>query len=687
MTVLAVFTETKIFPAVQEILVEVVKQHPDITGIELWADNTDRTLPVLVLGNMPPITPANYVKTLSQKQILATPSSMTELHVAINNLLTPPTFPPMAFDVVISLSPDQERRIGDVLVVDIETGGKFGEAIRPSEKTLLCVGINDGRNIYVFGEEALRPGSAGRDQLVRILTKPGRKLVAHNMKFDFPILSVLLDLPVTLYGNLDTMLLHHSINHGAKEHDLENLAVKYLGAPDWKGWAKEYTRKSRDYATIPRDVLYKYNATDVYWTWHLLKYLERVAGTEDRLARVALHEFRMSRLFQDIEANGVGVDLPYLAQLKKEYDAQEIEPKRRLLEITGGNEKFVNSPKQVKEFFASCGYNLPSTDEAWLLRTKMTGEAAEARDLLLELREISKMRGTYVNGVKKRLRGNVVYPTFKVHGTTTGRLSSSDPNIQNIPRDKRLRKIFVPRASGRTMVQVDYSQAELRVMACLSGDTYLQSLFQKGSPDFFDALMPTAFPRDDIAAYAPGVKKDKRAKLKATVYGMAYNRQPPAIAASLNMPVQEAAAIQRNFFKSAPQLYEWREDVKATVLDENRSLISPFGRQYQAEVITSRNEQNVINSALAFLPQSTASDMCAVAAMHVNGRLKSGQYGDTKLTMTVHDAIVADVPNEYVEEVAAMMQAEMENAGRDVFGDVVHFGAEAAWGPSWADAG
>jgi hypothetical protein len=97
-------------------------------------------------------------------------------------------------------------------------------------------------------------------------------------------------------------------------------------------------------------------------------------------------------------------------------------------------------------------------------------------------------------GVQKRMRGNVVHPTFNIHGTSTGRLSASDPNIQNIPRDKKLRKIFVPRAPGRTMVQVDYSQAELRVMAALSGDKHLISLFQKGSSDFFDAMIPGAFP-------------------------------------------------------------------------------------------------------------------------------------------------------------------------------------------------
>lgn len=695
MTEIAVYTESKLLPAVQDILTALVDEFPAVTDIELWADTTDRTLPVLVLGNMPPITPAFYVKTLSQKQILATPSALTELEVALTNLLTPPSFAPMEYQVVSYLTPEQEDALGNVLVVDIETGGRMDEAVRPNEKSLLCVGINDGRRIYVFNRDGCSYATRGADQLIRILTKPGRKLIAHNMKFDFPTLGELLGMRAhgrELYGHLDTMLLHHSINHGAKEHGLKALCHKYLGAPEWEVDLKQYTRKTGDYASIPADVLHKYNAYDVYWTWHLYKYLTKVAQSEpERLPRVALHEFSMSSFFQDLERNGVGVDVPYLAQLKEDYDNAEVPVLARLRALVRDEKFNPGSPQQVKKFFAAEGVDLKSTDEKNLTALSLTPEKDpvlhEFRDKLLEIREIRKMRGTYVEGIQKRLRGNIVYPQFWVHGTSTGRLSSRDPNIQNVPRDKRLRKIIVPRAEGRTLVQVDYSQAELRVMACLSNDRYLQSLFQPDSPDFFDALMPVAYPGMDLEKLSPGRKKDLRAKLKGVIYGMSYGRQAKAIAAALEMPVEDAVTIMDNYFRQAPELYEWREWVKATALDPEHTLVSPFGRQYQAEVVTGRNAQSVVNSALAFLPQSTASDMCVVAAKNAHGRLKSGQYGDTMIVATIHDAILLDTPNEYIESVSDMVEKEMTEAGRATFGDVIYFGAEAGHGPSWADCG
>lgn len=696
MTDIAIYVEDRLIPSVQDILGALVQNFPEVGEVELWAETTDRTMPVLVLGNMPPITPAFYVKTISQKQILSLPSAMTELEVALRNLLEPPTFPPMEYEVVKYLTPEQEVGLGNTLVVDIETGGKFEEAIRPNEKSLLCVGINDGKHIYVFDRDGCAYGTRGADQLIRILTKPGRKLAAHNMKFDFPILAELLGMRAhgkELYGHFDTMLLHHAINHGGKEHDLKNLCHKYLGAPDWEAGIKEYIKKEKDFAAIPPEVLHRYNAGDVYWTWHLRNYLLKVANSEaERLSKVALLEFRMSRFFQDVERNGVGIDVEYLATLREELNARE-EPILARIRRAAGEETFnPGSWQQVKRHFNSAyGISLKSTDEKNLtiVRDKedKDSEVVKFIDDLLEYREIGKMRGTYVDGILKRRRGNIVYPTFWVHGTSTGRLSSRDPNIQNIPRDKAIRRLVVPRAPGRKIVQVDYSQAELRVMACLSDDKYLKSLFQPDSPDFFDALMPVAYPGIDLSALAPGKKKDLRAKLKGVIYGMSYGRQAKAIAASLEMAPRDAQQIMDNYFRQAPSLYDWRLWVTEVALDPTRTLVSPFGRQYQAEVVTGRNRQNVINSGLAFLPQSTASDMCVVAAMAVQDKLRTGQYGDSLIIATVHDAILLDVPDEHVDSVSNMVEHEMTESGRATFGDSVYFGAEADYGLSWAEAG
>lgn len=682
MTEIAIYTEGKLLPPVEEVLTGLLSQFPEVTGVTTWDEATERTLPVLVLGVMPPIEPLRYVKTLSQKQILTNPAAMTELTVALKNLLAPPSYPPMQYKVVEWLNLQQEADLGNILVVDIETGGDMDKLL-PTETWLLSCAINDGKNIYVFTEESMKRKSV-IDLLIRIFTKKKRKLIAHNMKFDFRILTC--ELGVQIDGHLDTMLLHHAINLGAKEHGLKELCIKYLGAPDWEHDIKQYLKgKKGNYERIPRDVLYRYNAGDVYWTWHLYRYLSRAAELEERIAGVALHEFRMSRTFTDIESNAVGVNVAYLEELDKEYTAA-FEVVLAKIQALAGEQFNPNSPQQVKKFFAEWGITMKSTDEKNLLALKTkTPEVLEFRDLLLEARGVTKMHGTYVKGFQKRMRGNLVYPTFLVHGTTTGRLSSKNPNIQNIPREKKLRKVVVPRAEGRTMVQVDYSQAELRVMACLSGDPHLVAAFQKGQEDFFDAMLQSAFPDADLSTWTAQQRKDNRAKLKGVVYGLAYNRQARAIGVELKMTTKEAQTIINNFLRANPKFAEWRQWVIETVLDDERTLITPFGRQYQAEVITDRNKQNIINSGLAFLPQSTASDMCADAAYYVNGRLKSGQFGDTMIVATIHDAILLDAPDEYAEAASAMVVGEMESSGRRVFGDMVHFGAEASYGASWGE--
>lgn len=707
---IAIYVESKLLPPVEDTLGAVVSDFPAITDVELWNEQTtDRTLPVLVLGNMPPVTPITFVKTLSQKQILSNPAAMTEVHAALTRLLTPKRYPKMVYKVIDKPGDGATRafswfRKSGVVVVDIETGGDI-DIMLPEETWLISVSITDGKDIIVLTEEWLK-GEDNLRELARFLTS-GVKLIAHNMKFDFRTLSA--QCGSDIKGHLDTMLLHHAINPGAKEHGLKPTCAKYLGAPDWdkdiklyvKGFYKElpddypailkerYAGKkvAQGFENIPRDVLYEYNAYDVYWTWHLYEYLARAAEGDPRIAKIAKFEFEMSNFFQDVERNGVAVDLPYLDELLAALTEQETAILAVLRDLTDDPKFNPNSHVQVKKFFLEQGIKLKSTAEGILDDLVLEEGSVEDkfRTALLEARGITKLKGTYVVGIQKRVHSGLVYPDFLVHGTSTGRLSSRDPNIQNVPRDEEgeisLRHIFVPRdVATRSLVSVDFSQAELRVMACMSDDTYLISLFQPGMPDFFDSLMPVAFPREDLDALDKNTKKNMRAKLKGVIYGMSYGRKAAAIAKALGMPVKEAQSIINNYFRAAPSLYEWRMWIEQTAISPEHTLISPFGRYYQAEVVTGRNRQNVINSGLAFLPQSTASDICVVAAMNVGKWIH--EY-DAYIIATIHDAILIDCPDEHIPIIEERVQAEMKAAGREVFGDTVPFDTEATHGKSW----
>lgn len=693
MSDLAIYIPGKLLPPVQDVLAGVLKQFPKLQDIELWNELTDRTVPMLALckeGELPDVLPIQWVRGQTQAQILSSPAAVTELTASIELLTKPFNWPEVPYTVVNCLTPQQERDLGNVLVIDIETGGTVQSDL-PEDWWLLSLAIYDGKNCYVFTEESLAVGGSGRAQILRIL-QSGRKLVAHNGKFDFRSLGEFLGAKV--YAHLDTMLLHHAINPGGREHGLKETCQKYLGAPDWDAGIKEHLKdRKRGYEQIPRELLYEYNAGDVIWTWRLMEYLAKAAEGDPRIAELAKRECRMGNFYQDVENNGTTVDLDWLDYLSDKYRPQIADKLEKLQDMAGnigpkGAAFNPNSPQQVKKYFADRGVMLQSTDEKHLDDLKEKGaspKVEEFMETLLDYRGLVKLNGTYVEGIRKRLHhGNHIYPTLMVHGTNTGRLSSKNPNIQNIPRDKDLRKLFISRdPEERVVLNVDYSQAELRVMAVLSQDPYLMSLFQEGSPDFFDVLMPTAFPKADISQWESAFAKEKRANLKGVIYGMSYGRKAPAIAKALGMPVGEAQSIITNYFRAAPALYDWREWVSQTAIDPDSTLISPYGRYYQAEVVTGRNKQNVINSGLAFLPQSTASDLCVDAAIATHKWI--GQY-DSFIWATVHDSIMMDVPKKHVEEVAARVQEEMVKSGRNKFGNDVLFAAEASWGRSWGEA-
>lgn len=695
MTDLAIYVPEKLKPPVQDILAGVLKQFPSLKDIELWNEFTDRTVPMLALckaGEIPEALPITWVRGLTQPQILASPAALTELTASIEQLVTPFDWPEVPYAVVDMLTDEEVKGLGKVLVVDIETGGTVQSDL-PEDSWLLSLAIYDGKNCYVYTEESMQEDTLdnARQQLIDILTS-GRKLVAHNAKFDFRSLNAFLGTKV--YGHLDTMLLHHAINPGGKEHDLKNTCRKYLGAPDWDAEIKKWLKNSKiGYEQIPRELLYHYNAGDVIWTWRLMKYLAKAAEGENRIATLARRETGMGNFYQDIENNAASVDLAHLAALGEKYTTELVPLREKLQDMAGNigpkNAAFnPGSHAQVKAYFLARGVSLKSTDEQHLedLREKgTTPKLEEFIDTLLEYRGLSKLNDTYIKGIAKRLHhGNRVYPTFLVHGTNTGRLSSKNPNIQNIPREKELRRLFISRdPEERTVLNVDYSQAELRVMAALSEDPYLMSLFQADSPDFFDALMPSAYPNENIAEWAAGDAKDKRADLKGVIYGMSYGRKAPAIAKALGMPVKAAQAIITNYFLAAPVLYDWRMWVSEVAIDPESTLVSPYGRYYQSEIVTGRNKQNVVNSGLAFLPQSTASDMCVDAAMATHKWIH--EY-DAFIWATVHDSIMIDTPKKYVEEIAERVKEEMVKAGQKVFGDKVLFAAEASWGRSWGEA-
>jgi DNA polymerase-1 len=302
---------------------------------------------------------------------------------------------------------------------------------------------------------------------------------------------------------------------------------------------------------------------------------------------------------------------------------------------------------------------------------------------LLECRGNTKNLSTYVVGFLRRQRGGIIYPSFKLTGAVTGRLSTPGAGIMVIPRDPEYRRMVIPKREGHVLVKPDFGQLEARVVAFLSGDERMVDAFQPNRPDFFTAMMPSVYPDLDISTLNKAQLKEKRNGVKPFSHGLNYGRGPEAIAEELGMPIEEAKRIAKNYLGDPEKgLMAWQSKIKEMAFG-GEEMFTPYGLHLQQELVTSRNRSAVANNALAFNPQSIGNSICVDALMHIMEWI--GEYGDAHIFGTVHDQILGSIPIEYALEVGSRMQYEMEEAGNRFAQGVLIFEAEAEFGFSWPE--
>lgn len=648
----------------------------------------------------------------SVKQILTKADILTRLGQAFKMLVGTPELP--KFEYVVLEELDETVRFlegtrGYVLAADIEVSGDI-KVDHVRDAKMLSMAFYGGQTAYVLSETVM-VSEAVRSALRGFLD--GNRLIGHNWKFDGKYVHCYCGTAGNL--RLDTMLLSYALFPASGEHGLKPLAKRYLGADEWETESSKYTRganfkepgtgddgvwwDARKYSAgsgferIPRQILYKYNAFDVYYTYHLAKELEYLAMQDTDVQRVNDRLVQLSGMFMEIEQSGVHIDLDYLIGYGEELTVQGevIESELHELAQTPLNPR---SPMQVKAWFAEHGIRLKSTDAEALSVVQETGEPeiAAVASKILESRDNNKKLGTYVKGFISRAHDSVVYPTFKLHASTTGRLGATSPAVMTIPRDKKLRKL-VDFPEGYLGWGPDYSQAELRVMACESEDQFLIDAFQPGAGDFFDLLLNQAYPqtnwevlhkRIDAGEASPeeaGHYKEMRANMKGVCYGSAYGRGVPAIAKALEISEAEAQTLADGFVRPGSKFDQWRSSVVERAV-KGEEIVTRFGRHFQSELVTPKNRHTVINSALSFVPQSTANDIALSAALKCHAWLP--EYASW-IVLTCHDQIVGVSPEGVAETVSKKVQFEMEQAAKEVYGDVVPFVAEWSVGKNWAE--
>lgn len=673
-------------PVLAQVLLKrarMVSGLPEDERVEITDDVNDEDIKI-TLGTVKGYK-GNAYKTLSPKQIVSNPQSVLFLAQALQYayLGAEQLGLKQGEDWVIWQGEDITFKPGTLIALDIESAGDIDNDTFAAGR-ILSIALWNGKFGVVIPEELAETDKAA-ETIKRLCDTC--TVVCHNGTFDMPYLSKRLGIRV--YHHEDTLLMHFVLDNLAGEHGLKPLARRWLRAEDWDSDAKSYLKGGAYFENIPREKLYEYNLADVVWTFKLYEYFLHLLKNS---GKYDYYHYRMqvTKVLIDVQMNGVAVSLGALDELEEKYKRQ-CDENLVVLRQHAGEDFNPQSPKQIKDYFKSKGVSSPSFDSDHLKKLRREGKETEFIDALLAYRYAAKVIGSFIANVRRKVGDDGrIHPYYLPHGAKTGRLSAKGPAIQTMGRDSGIKRALVA-APGCKIISCDYSQAELRTVAELADDEAMIAAFQPGAPDFFDDLMTKIWPEEfpTIEAYEafkheqPKTAKNRRALVKSICYGSNYGRGVPAIATALEMPIDSAQYVYDQYMGSYAGLRDWQKRVRHSVgrKEEDNERKTKFGLTFNPLFVSDSNYSSTQNEALAFVPQSTANDICLNAAIKINEQV--GQYG-AKLIGLVHDATYVECPEETIEECSKMMEYEMAKAATIVF-NRVPFAAEAEVGNNWEE--
>ncbi|MGD8965253.1 MAG: DNA polymerase I, partial [Gammaproteobacteria bacterium] len=508
--------------------------------------------------------------------------------------------------------------------------------------------------------------------------------VGHHLKYDAHVLE---NHGIRLAGIAhDTMLESYVLNSTATRHDMDSVASRYLGISTTKyedvagKGAKQLT-----FNQVPLEQAGPYAAEDADVTVRLHHELWPRLRKTGRLASVYSQiEIPLVPILQSMERTGVLLDVDMLTRQGKELAGQM----RRLEEQAhreAGGPFNLGSPKQLQEIlFERLG--LP------VIRKTPKGQPSTAEDVLEELaaqhelprlilghRELAKLKSTYTDKLPTQVDPETgrVHTSYHQAVAATGRLSSSDPNLQNIPirsaEGRRIRQAFVPEA-GHVLVAADYSQIELRIMAHLSGDEGLISAFSA------DADIHSATAAEVFGTTIDDVSADQRRSAKAINFGLIYGMSAFGLARQLNIDRSAAQDYVERYFTRYPGVKAYM-DATRDKAREDGFVETVFGRRLYLPDIRARNPQRrqyAERSAINAPMQGTAADIIKRAMIAVEG-WRTAQETGTRLIMQVHDELVFEIPETEVEEVIPELVSHMSGAAELAVPLRVDVGRGANW--------
>ena len=544
-----------------------------------------------------------------------------------------------------------------------------------------------GKGFYIPFPESKEEAQDLIEELRPFFESKEIEKIGQNLKYDIKVLA---KYNIKVKGKLfDTMLAHYLINPDMR-HNMDVLAETYLNytpvsITELIGKKGKNQKSMRD---VPIEDQTEYAVEDADITLQLKHHFEKElteAGTRKLFDEI---EIPLLRVLADMEVEGINLDTNFLNSLSGDLNA-DIERLTSEIFAEAGEEFNIGSPKQLGEILFD---KMKLVDKP--KKTK-TGQYSTAEDVLsylakdhaiiqkvLDYRGLTKLKSTYVDALPEQVAADGrVHTDYMQTVAATGRLSSNNPNLQNIPirteRGRQVRKAFVPRDENHTLLAADYSQIELRIIAALSEEDTMIKAFTDGE-DIHASTASRVFnvPLEEVT-------REQRSNAKTVNFGIIYGVSAFGLSNQTDLSRSEAKELIDTYYKTYPKLRNYMSEqvelarehgyVK-TVLDRRRYL---NGINSGNAVVRGAAERNAVNAPI----QGSAADIIKIAMINIFEKLENSEY-KTKMLLQVHDELVFDVPNEELDTMKTLIQKEMEAA----YKLTVPLDVEVGVGENWLEA-
>ena len=574
--------------------------------------------------------------------------------------------------------------------LNIEDAELVGVSIAISEKSAYYIPIN---------HKDLKDNKKVKDQIKETTLIKFLKLICsdksilkigHNIKYDLRILD---KYDVKCNSIADTMLLSYAIDNGVTKHNMDDLAYLHLNHSNLK--FKELVGSGKkeitfDYVEINKAL--EYAAEDALITLKLFNFLNKRVKTEKNNFVYNEIDLPLVNTLSQIEKNGIKINTNYLNELSKEFEKESLILENKIFKLAGKDFN-IGSPKQLGEILfielkiaggKKTKSGTFSTDVSTL--TNLSDQGYEIASLILEWRELTKLKSTYTDALQKQATKHQsrVHTSYGIANTLTGRLSSNDPNLQNIPirtaNGRKIRKAFISE-TNKILMSFDYSQIELRLAAEISGDKNFIEAF-KNNEDIHSSTASQIFGVDSTK-----LDPEMRRKAKAINFGILYGISPYGLAKQLSVTNSEAKIYIENYFKKYPKIKQYM-DTQIEFAKTNLYVETIFGRRCNVKNINDKNfavrgfaERQAINAPI----QGTAADIIKLAMIELNKIILKEEL-KAKMLLQVHDELIFEIDKKEKDTSVKKIKLVMENTHLQFKDFQVPLLVDYGFGNNWGDA-